>query len=83
MLNLWDTLKEEKKKRMKKYKVRPFGHLKKGGEEKSQWARLRIVQTLKNYMSEWASKREEKNRESKRKLWEIHNEKKSSEWKEK
>ena len=31
-LNLWDTLKEEKKKRMKKYKVRPFSHLEKGEE---------------------------------------------------
>ena len=33
---------------------------------------------------EWEqAKRKEKNRENKRKLWEIHNEKESSEWKEK
>ena len=40
MLNLWDTLKEEKKKRMKKYRVRPFERLEKG-EEWSPTERVR------------------------------------------
>ena len=39
MLNLWDTLKEEKKKRMKKYKVHPSASEQE--EEKSQRVRLR------------------------------------------
>ena len=39
MLNLWDTLKEEKKKRMKKYKVHHSASEQK--EEKSQQVRLR------------------------------------------
>ena len=33
MSRVW---KEEKKEKMKKYKVRPFSHLAKGEEEKSQ-----------------------------------------------
>ena len=82
MLNLWDTVKEEKKKRMKKYKVRPFSHLEKCEEVKSQ-SKWGLSAVLKNYVSKWASERVEKNRESKRKLWEIHSEKENSEWKEK
>ena len=58
MLNLWDMLKEEKKKRMKKYKVRPFGHLKKGEKVKSQSVRSGVV--LKNCVSESKQKRREK-----------------------
>ena len=51
-------LKEEKKKRMKKYKVRPFGHLKKGEKVKSQSVRSGVV--LKNCVSESKQKRREK-----------------------
>ena len=51
-------LKEEKKKRMKKYKVRPFGHLKKGERVKSPSVRTGAV--LKNCVSKSKQKRREK-----------------------
>ena len=45
LLYLWDTLKEEKKKRKNKYKVRPVGHLKKGRRVKSQSVRVQSCGT--------------------------------------
>ena len=68
---------------MKKYKVRPFGHLEKR-EEKSQrkWG---LSAVLKKCVSDNKQKRRERERERERerKLWEIYSGKKSSKKKEK
>ena len=81
MLSLWDTLKIEKKEKMKKYK---WGHsaiwCRREKREKSQSVRAGAV--LKNYVSESKQKRRE-NLESKIKLWEVHSEEESNEWKKK
>ena len=67
----------ERKKRRKRWRNKRRGHSASEQKEKSQWVRLRTMQSWRIVCVK-ASKREEKNIESKRKLWEIH-----SEWKEK
>ena len=71
MSRVW---KEEKKAKMKKKKKkeRPFG----------QWVRKEAQRKwglIQSWRTEWVrvSRREEKNRESKRKLWEIYSEEES------
>ena len=73
--------KKEKGEEIKGKAIRPFGVEKDKSEEEFQWVRLRTVQSRR---TAWvrASKREEENIESKRKLWVIHSEEESSEWKE-
>ena len=71
-----------RKKIRKRWGNKRRGHSAIWSEEKSWWVRLR---TLQSWRIVWvrAIKSEEKNIESRRKLWEIHSEEESSEWKEK
>ena len=82
---LWFDVKSvEGRKGERNKRERPFSHL---GRGKKKWSPSKwdwgLSVVWQNCVSEWASKREKKNRESKRKLWEIHREKENSEWKEK
>ena len=68
MSRVWNE--EKKKEKMKKWKERPFGV-----RFQRKWG---LSAGLKNCLNEWACKGGEKNRESKRKLWEIYSEKESN-----
>ena len=67
----------------KRWRINKWGHLaiwcRRVKRSPGVWGLMQFWRTT------WVrtSKREEKNRESKRKLWVIHNEEESSEWKEK
>ena len=81
---MWCDVKSvEGRKEEKVREIKWKGHSAICGREKRSRKSQHWWQCSLEELCEWEQVKEERNRESMRKLWEIHGEKESSEWKEK